>query len=168
MKILNIFAILMLLLPAFALAEQTFNPHTGQWEHSTRPDTNIGSGGAVDSQTGTHFAPLGDGGVVNTKDGTVWTRSGDTLVNTRTGQTVFSPEKNTKSTDNNRSPQQGKTNTGVQKPVEQVSKEQACINAKRLEEETRERIKSTRSNEARRSLRNQLREHRANITKYCY
>jgi hypothetical protein len=162
-------AILIFLMPGSALAQQTFNPHTGQWENSNKPDVNIGPGGAVDSRTGTHFGPTGDGGVVNTRDGTVWTRSGDTLTNTRTGEVVFSPEQKGNRGGSGRTPShQGGTNSNVRMPTQQVTKEQACINSKKIEEETRERLKSTRCNRTRRDLRNQLREHRANITKYCY
>lgn len=80
---------ILLALPAFA--QQTFNPHTGQWEYNPQPNVPTGGGGAVDDRTGTYFAPSGGGGTVNTRDGTVWTRSGDTLINTRTGQAVPSP-----------------------------------------------------------------------------
>jgi len=100
MKKIIIVASIILFSASIALAGQTFNPHTGQWERSgqpqqqPKPDTNIGPGGAIDSKTGTHFAPQGphrNSGVTNTRDGTVWNRSGDMLINSRTGETVYAP-----------------------------------------------------------------------------
>jgi hypothetical protein len=75
--------------PCFA--QQVYNPQSNQWEYRPQPNVPVGSGGAIDNRTGTYFAPSGTGGVVNTQDGSQWMRSGDFLIDTRTGGTVHSP-----------------------------------------------------------------------------
>ena len=96
MKLLTILvtslAFTIFLFSTSSLAQQVYNPQTNQWEQSPKPDVQFGSGGAIDSRTGTYFAPSGAGGVIDTRDGTHWTRSGDALINTRTGETIHSPD----------------------------------------------------------------------------
>jgi len=80
-----------LLIAAPVVAQDRFNPQTGQWEYTPQPNMPTGGGAAIDDRTGTFFAPSGDGGKMNTRDGTQWNRSGDTLINSRTGQMYHDP-----------------------------------------------------------------------------
>lgn len=83
-----------IILAAPAGAQDRYNPNTGQWEYTPQPNMPAGGGAAFDGRTGTYFMPSGDGGKTNTQDGTQWHRSGDTLINSRTGQMYHDPFQN--------------------------------------------------------------------------